>query len=235
MKIMVINPNTSSSMTRHLKEVLEKVKRPDTELTVTNPEHGPITIESAYDEAWATVNMLGLVKRANEENFDALVIACFSDPGLKASREISSIPVLGIMETTLHVASMLGARFTIVTTRKERVPHKVQQVHELGLSHFLASVRNLDLSVAETDTNPSLAKQRIMEVARRAVEEDRAEVIVLGCAGMAGYGEEVERELKVIVLDPSTVTLKVAEAFCDLGLKHCKLGLYSVPPEKEFR
>jgi allantoin racemase len=235
MKIMVINPNTSSSMTEHLKDVLEKTKRRDTELTVTNPEHGPITIESAYEEVWAAANMLELVRRANQEKYDAIIIACFSDPGLRASREISDIPVLGIMETTLHAACMLGARFTIITNRRERVPHKLQQVYELGLGHFLASVRPLELSVADTDANPELAKKRIMEVAKRAVEEDGAEVIVLGCAGMAGYGEEVERQLGVVVLDPSAVTLKIAEALADLGLKHCKLGLYAVPPEKEFK
>ncbi len=235
MKIMVINPNTSASMTDHLKKVLEGIKRIDTSLTVINPEHGPVTIESAYEEAWATVNMLDLVKIANRDKFDAIIIACFSDPGLRASREISDIPVFGIMETTLHVACMLGSRFTIVTNRKERVPHKVQQVHELGLGHFLASVRPLELSVADTDANPNLAQERILKVAKQAIEEDGAEVIILGCAGMAGYGEMVERELNVVVLDPSAVTLKVAEAISDLGLKHCKLGLYAIPPNKEFK
>lgn len=235
MKIMVINPNTSLSMTEHLKKVLEARKREGTQLTVVNPEHGPLTIESAFEESWATVNMFELVKKANEEEYNAIIIACFSDPGLRASREISQIPVFGIMETSLHVACMVGSRFTIVTNRKERVPHKIQQVHELGLGGFLASVRPLDLSVAETDSNPQVAKRKILDVSRQAVEEDRAEVIVLGCAGMAGYEEEIERELKVAVLDPSTVTLKVAEALSEIGLRHSKLGLFARPPEKEFK
>ncbi|MCR4428428.1 MAG: aspartate/glutamate racemase family protein [Caldiserica bacterium] len=235
MKIMVINPNTSSSMTEHLRKVLEERKRPDTQLSVVNPEHGPLTIESAFEESWATVNMLGLVKKANQDGFDGIIIACFSDPGLRASREISDIPVFGIMETSLHIACMLGSRFTIITNRRERVPHKVQQVHELGLGNFLASVRPLNLSVQETDSNPQVAKRRIMEVSRSAVEEDGAEVIVLGCAGMAGYEEEIEKELKVAVLDPSTVTLKFAEALAEIGLRHSKLGLFARPPEKEFK
>ncbi len=235
MKIMVINPNTSLSMTEHLRKVLEARKREGTQLTVINPEHGPLTIESAFEESWATVNMFDLVEKANKEGFDAIIIACFSDPGLRASREISQIPVFGIMETSLHVACMVGSRFTIITNRKERVPHKIQQVHELGLGSFLASVRPLNLSVAETDSNPQVAKGRILDVSRQSVEEDRAEVIVLGCAGMAGYEEEIERELKVAVLDPSTVTLKVAEALSEIGLRHSKLGLFAKPPEKEFK
>jgi allantoin racemase len=235
MRIMIINPNTSISMTDHIREELIPLKRSDTELTVTCPDKGPETIESAYDEAYATPPTLALVKEANAEGYDAVVIACFSDPGLHAAREISSIPVVGIEESSLHMAAMLGAKFSIMTPRKTRIPAKQEEVHIRGMNHFLASVRSLDLSVAETDADPEKTKQRIFEVAAKAVEEDGAEVIILGCAGMAGYAPELEEKLGVKIIDPTAVALKIAEAMVDLGLTHSKTGLYATPPEKMFR
>jgi allantoin racemase len=235
MKIMVINPNTSQSMTNHLRQELERIKRPDTELTVVCAERGPETIESAYDEAFAIPPTLELVKRANQEDYHAIIIACFSDPGLEAAKEISKIPVIGIEESSLHMAAMLGAKFSVITPRRERIPSKREHVHMRGLDYFLASVRSLDLSVAETDAEPEKTKERVLEVAQKAVDEDGAEVIILGCAGMAGYAKEIERKLRVKVLDPSAVALKVAEAMADLGLTQSKRGLFSAPPEKIYR
>jgi allantoin racemase len=160
---MVINPNTSESMTRHLRIELERIKRADTELRVVCPEKGPEAIESAYDEAHAIPPTLELVKKANEEDYDAVILACFSDPGLEAAKEISEIPVVGIEESTLHMAAMLGARFTILTPRRERIPSRRDHVHMRGMDHFLASVRSLDLSVAETDADPAKTKKRVLE------------------------------------------------------------------------
>jgi len=235
MKIMVINPNTSESMTNHLREELNRIKRSDTELTVVCPDKGPETIESAYDEAYAIPPTLELVKKANREGYDAVILACFSDPGLDAAKEISEIPVIGIEESCLHIAAMLGARFSIMTPRRQRIPNRREHVYMRGMSHFLASVRSLDLSVAETDADPERTKKKVLEVARLAAEEDGAETIILGCAGMAGYAPELESKLGVKVLDPSAVALKVAEAMADLGLRHSKLGLFAPPPEKKFK
>jgi len=235
MRIMVINPNTSISMTDHIREELMSLKRSDTELTVTCPDKGPETIESAYDEAYATPPTLELVKKANAEGYDAVVLACFSDPGLHAAREISSIPIIGIEESSLHVAAMLGAKFSIMTPRKTRIAAKQEEVHIRGMDYFLASVRSLDLSVAETDADPEKTKQRIFDVATKAVQEDGAEVIILGCAGMTGYAPELEKKLKIKIIDPTAVALKIAEAIVDLGLTHSKTGLYATPPEKVFK
>jgi allantoin racemase len=234
-RIFVINPNTSVSMTDHIREALTPLKRTDTELTVVCPDRGPETVESAYDEAHAVPPTLELVRKANEEGYNAIVLACFSDPGLDAAKEISSIPVLGIEEASLHVAAMLGARFTVLTPRKERIASRREHVHAKGLDHFLASVLCLDLSVAETDADPTGTKKRILDVAKRAVEEDGAEVIILGCGGMAGYAPEIEEKLNVKVIDPTSVALKLAEAMADLGLVHSKAGLYCTPPKEVFR
>jgi allantoin racemase len=235
MKIMVINANTSESFTDHIREELERVKRSDTELTVLSPERGPETIESAYDEAMAIPPILDLVKKANKERYDAVIIGCFSDPGLEAAKEISTIPVIGIEEATIHLAAMLGAKFSIFTPKRERIPSKKAHIHMRGLDYYLASVRGLGLSVAETDRDPEGTKARVLAEARKAAEEDGAEVIILGCTGMAGYSSQIESKLNVKVLDPTAVALKVAEAMVDLGLVHSKRGLFAIPPEKFFK
>lgn len=230
MKIMVINPNSSKEMTAHLDRVLQQIKNPDTELTVTCPEGGPLTIESAYDEAMCIPGVLPLVKKAEEAGYDAVILACFSDPGLEQAREISNILITGIEETSLHIAAMLGAKFTVLTMTDKRVPSKASHVRRFKLENSLASVRPLGMSVAEIDADADLACKHILEVARQAAEEDGAEVIVLGCAGMAGYAEMVRDELGMEVIDPSSITLKVTEALVTLGLKQSKRGLFSYPP-----
>jgi len=235
MKIMVINPNTSQSMTGHLRRELELIKRPDTELTVVCPEEGPVTIESAYDEAHAIPPTLKLVERANREGYDAVILACFSDPGLEAARELSDILVMGIMEASLHAAAFLGAKFTILTPLATRIPHKEKDVRRFKLEHHLASVRALGMTVAETDADSVRTQARILEVARQAAEQDGAEVVILGCAGMVGYAEAVSRELGLAVVDPSSVALKLTEAMVDAGLRHSKRALYAKPRPKEFK
>jgi allantoin racemase len=235
MKILVVNPNTSESMTKHIKKELDPIKRRDTELTVVCAETGPETIESAYEEAFAIPPTLNWVKRANQQGYDAVVIACFSDPGLEAAKEISTIPVIGIGEATYHMAAMLGAKFTIMTIRKEYIPAVREQVHKRGLDYYLASVKDLGLSVSETDAHPEKTKKRVLDFAKQAVEEDGAEVIILGCAGMSGYAPEIEKKLGAKVLDPTAVALKIAEAMVDLKLVHSKVGLFAQPPEKRFK
>jgi len=234
-KILVINPNTSLSMTDHIRRELEKIKRSDTELTVTCPAVGPVTIESAYDEAIAVPPTLELVRRANSEGFDGVILACFSDPGIHAAKEISDIPVIGIQEASLHVAAMLGYKFTILTPLPRRIPHKHEEVRRYRLEESLASVRALGMTVAETDADPARTKKRIMEVAAEAAEKDGAEVMILGCAGMAGYAAEVERALGIVVIDPAAVALKLCEALIDAGLRHSKRALFARPPQKEFK
>ena len=235
MRIFVINPNTSKSMTDHIRRELEKVKRADTELTVVCPERGPVSIESAYDEALAQPPTLELVRKANDEGYDAVILACFSDPALDAAKEISDIPVIGIEESTMHVAAMLGHKFSITTAFRNRVPTRELHARKHGVESAYASTLVLNMSVLEMDANPEKAKARILEAAKESVERDGTEVIILGCAGLAGYAEDVERELGVVVLDPTSVALKVAEALVDLGLRHSKVGRFARPPVKEIK
>ena len=234
MKILIINPNTSQSMTDKIRRVAEAAKRDDCEVTVICPAHGPITIESSYDEAYAIAPTIDLVKQANEEGYDAIILACFCEVGVEAAKEISSIPVFGLEETTLSVALLLGAKFGIMTEKRPRVAMKELHVRRHGLLERMASIRPLEMSVAELDADPERTKAAGMALARRMVEEDGAEVVIMGCAAMAGYTNDLERELQVPVLDPLVVTLKVAEALVDMGLRHSRVGLYAPPTSANF-
>ena len=229
MRIFVINPNTSHSLTEHIRRELERVKRPETVVTVENPAHGPLSIESAYDEVLAGPGIIELVRKANAEGYDAILLACFADPALDAAREISQIPVIGIEEATLHIAAMLGHKFSILTSSERRVSTRELHVRLRNVENAFASAPVLGMSVLEMDADPEKAKARAIELARKAIEEDGAEVIILGCAGLAGYADEIARRSGAVVLDPTAVAFKIAEALVDLGLRHSKVRRYATP------
>jgi len=233
MRILVINPNSSIEMTQSIRETLERIKRPDTSVEVVRLENAPNAIESATDGAMSVPFLLDRVRWANQEKFDAVIIACFSDPGLEPAREVSDTLVLGIQQATLAVASMLGHKYSILTPLSARIPSKEQDVRRFRMDASCASVRALDLSIAQTEAEPGLTKRRVKDVAQTAIEEDGAEVIILGCAGMVGYGEELERELGIVVLDPTTVAFKMAEALVDSGIRHSKRALFAAPPVRD--
>jgi len=230
MRILVINPNSSAEMTEAIARKLLEVKRPDTDLEVVKIDSGPPVIDSLYDENLVVPEVLALVSKANREGYDAVLIACFSDPGLDAAKEISLVPVVGIGEASLLLASLLGHKFTVITPVRQRIPSKERYVRMLGLAERLASVRSLELSMIDTCRREEETKRATLNVAQKAIEEDGAEVIVLACAGMAGYGD-LSEVLDVPVLDPVAVGLKVAEVLVDLGLTQSKIGLFA-PPEK---
>jgi allantoin racemase len=229
MRILIINPNSSEHMTDKIQSVAEAAKREDCEVTVKRSARGPVTIDSSYDEAYAIGPLIDLVKQASQQDCDAIILACFCEVGVEAAREVSTIPVFGLEETTLSVALLLGAKFGILTERRPRVAMKEQHVRRYGLLDRMACIRPLELSVAELDDDPERVKTAGMPLARQMVEEDGAEVIILGCAAMAGYAEDLESQLQVPVLDPLKVTLKIAEAVVDMGHTHSRVGLYAFP------
>jgi allantoin racemase len=232
-RILIINPNTSRSMTEKIQAVAGQVSREDAEVTVKCLKKGPVTIDSSYDEAYAIAPTIDLVREAVDDDYDAIILACFCEVGVEAAREISPVPVFGLEEVTLATAITLGHKFGILTERHPRVAMKKRHVHGYGLLERMASIRPLELSVAELDAEPERAKASGMSLARRMVEEDGAEVIIMGCAAMAGYSDELEQELGVPVLDPLIVALKFVEAVVDMGKSHSRVGLFAPPTSKE--
>jgi allantoin racemase len=156
MKILVLNPNTSRAVTDRIAGVVQRIARPDTEAVVALILHGPEVLESYYDESLATPHILQAVKEAADQGFDAVIIAAFCDPGLEAIREVSSIPIYALEETSFAVALLLGNKFGILTEKKHKVSVKAQHVRKCGLESRFASVRPLNMGVTEIAENPLL-------------------------------------------------------------------------------
>lgn len=234
MKIKVINPNTTLEMTRGIEEAGRLAARPGTEILAVSPESGPASIESYYDEYLCIPGVLEEVKRGEEEGADAYVIACYGDPGLHAAREVTEAPVIGIAEASMYLASMLAARFSIVTVLPRIRTMMEEMVASYGMSHRVVSIRTTPLGVLDIERDPETSWQMVRDDARKAVEEDDAEAVLLGCAGMADFANSIEEELDVPVIDGVVAAVKFAESVVDLGKKTSKRKTYKPPERKSF-
>jgi allantoin racemase len=230
MRILVINPNASREMSAVIRDQLDAVRRPDAAVVVANPPGAPPAIESALDEAACVPPTLRMVERAAADGFDAVVIACFSDPGLDAAREATTLPVVGIQEAAMHLAAQLGHRFSVLTTLARRAPVRERAALLHGLDRRLASCVPLDLAVLETVVDRERVLARVIAAGRRAIEADGAEVLILGCAGLGDLAPRAQAALGAPVIDPNAAALKLAETLVDLRLAHSRVGLYAAAP-----
>ncbi|MCX8508262.1 MAG: aspartate/glutamate racemase family protein [Rhodobacteraceae bacterium] len=228
MRILVVNPNTTASMTEKIGTAARRVAAAGTEIIALNPARGPASIEGFYDEAMCLAGMLEVIRNAPAH--DAVVIACFDDTGLDAARCLTDRPVIGIGEAAYHMASMIANRFSVVTTLARSVPALEHNLHRYGLIARCARVRSSEVAVLELEEPGSDARLRISAEIGRALAEDRAEAIVLGCAGMADLAEQLACEHGLPVLDGVTCAVGLAETMIKLGLRTSRLGGYSPPP-----
>lgn len=235
MRILFINPNTSEEFTRKIQAIVEKYALPTSEATAKNPSSGPRSIESIYDEILSSPGTLELAI-SEMDHYDGFVIACYSDhPTIYALREITEKPVIGIAEASMYMACMLGYKFSIVTTNQEWEPLLWDAVRHYGLAERCASVRSTGMPVLALESaSPEETDRLILNAARRAIEEDGAEVICLGCAGMAGLDKNIEHELGLPVVDGVVSALKFLEGMVGYGLKTSKRLAYSRPGRKEL-
>lgn len=231
MRILVLNPNTTASMTRKIGAAAERAASPGTQIVATNPAQGPASIEGFYDEAMCVPAMLGVIR--DTPDVDAVVIACFDDTGLDAARCLTDKPVVGIGEAAYHMASMLSNRFSVVTTLARSVPALEHNLHRYGLAARCGRVRASDVAVLELEEPGSNAAQRISAEIARAIQDDRAEAIVLGCAGMTDLAARLSQDHGVPVLDGVSCAVSLAESMVRLGLRTSRKGGYApVPREK---
>ncbi len=234
MRIKVINPNTTESMTQTIAAAAAAVAAPGTEIVAATSPSGPISIEGHYDEAISVIGLLEEVRRGEAEGIDGYVIACFGDPGLLAAREIAAGPVLGIAEAAMHAASFLATGFSVVTTLSRTRIIAEHLVRNYGMEHHCRRVRAIDLPVLELENPRSDARRMITEECRRALDEDGSGAIVLGCAGMADLTAALTHELGVPVIDGVAAGVKMVEALVGLGLKTSKRGDLAYPIKKSF-
>jgi allantoin racemase len=232
MRILVINPNTTASMTRKVGDAARAVAAPGTHIDAVNPDFGPVSIEGYFDEAFSVPGLLAEMSKAPDR--DAYIIACFDDTGLDAARCRVEAPVIGIGEAAFHMASLIAGKFSVVTTLSRSVPAIEHNLHKYGLSSRCARVRASEVPVLDLEKPGSDARGKISAEIRAAITQDRAEAIVLGCAGMADLAQSLSREHGIPVVDGAAAAVKLCEGLVTLGLKTSKIGGYATPRGKPY-
>lgn len=232
-RIAIVNPNTTASMTATVAHAARLVASPTTEIVPVTSSMGPVSIEGYYDEAFALPGLLRAIGEAERDGAGAAVIACFDDTGLDAARAMVHVPVIGICEAALATAALIAKRFTVVTTlERSRVP-----IEELAQRYGMAGrakIRAANIAVLSLEDPNSGARDRLRNEIVRAIAEDNAEAIVLGCAGMADLARILSREFGLPVIDGVGAAVKQAEALVALGLSTSKRGAYASPVAKPY-
>ncbi|MEA5463732.1 aspartate/glutamate racemase family protein [Leptothoe sp. PORK10 BA2] len=232
-RIKIINGNTCGPMTVNINASAQGAKFPQTEIVTVQPQTGPESIESFYDEYLAIPGILEQIILDTES--DAFILACWGDPGIEAAREITARPVVGIAEASLYVANMLAAKWSVVTTL-HRVRDMVEKtVHKTGLTARCASVRTTTLSVLDTEQDRAATLDVLTEASLLAIHTDGAEAICLGCAGMSGLEQQLEDRLGVPVIDAIAAAVKMAESLVSLRKTTSKQLTYRLPELKTIQ
>ena len=235
MNLMILNPNSTASMTDAIVTAARRAALPTTAITaVTGAFPAPASVEGHADAALAIPPILAAIRAAERGKSppSAIIIACFDDPGLLAAREVARAPVLGIAQSAIQVAMLIAARFSIVTTLPRAVPVIEDLVQTYGASHACRKVRSVDLPVLALESDPDKAFARLVAEGRRAMTEDGAEAIVLGCAGMAEMCENLSEALGLPVIDGVVAAVKLAEALASGGFATSKVGSLAYPRNK---
>ncbi len=228
MKILVINPVTTAEWLAEDREYLQGIADTGTEVVMVGLEKGPKSIETYHDEVYAGPGVIRLVRELSD-GVDAVMINCFADPAVDAAREVTEKPVLGPAETSMSVALHLGSAFSVISTFPNTEPWIKRQVRKLGVESRLASAVGVEIPVLDLEKNPDKTVDAIVSAANRAIEHDGAEVIILGCTGMAPLAQAVRERLSVPLIEPAAVTLKMAELLVKLGLRHHRGRSYLIP------
>ena len=207
-EIIVINPNSNEHVTSSMDTALEPLRLTNGPIirSVTNVD-GPSGIESQQDADTAALQVVDIIKRNNSA--DAFVIACFSDPGIFAAREVTNKPVFGIAESGILTALSLGSSFGILAILDTSVPRHIRYIRSLGLEKRLAGDLAIGLGVAEL-SDEKKTFHRLQEVGRKLRDNSGASVLILGCAGMARYRLGLQESLGMAVVDPSQAAVSMA-------------------------
>lgn len=221
MRILIINPNSSADMTGDIDRKAKLYCDPDIEVHTVRTPGAPEYIDTYTDAALACPGMMKILEE-NESLYDAFIVACHCDPNLDVLKEMTEKPVVGIGEASMKLASMIGHRFAVVSIGSRPVPIKEELIRSYGLEKYAGKIQTS--GEALTDCGD---KEAFLAAAKRAVEEDRAEVIVLGCAGMCGLDDFIAEEIGVPVLDGVTCALMIASGLIRMGTGTSKKCRYA--------
>jgi allantoin racemase len=234
MKLLLINPNTSAAMTEGMVTSARAVAAADTQISGCQPSFGPASIEGHFDEVFGAAGVAEQLRLARPDAYDAVVIACFGDPGLDAARELTSAPVLGIAEAAFHAASFVATGFSVVTTMTRTCGIAERLVQRYGFERSCRGIHGTDIPVLALEHCSEDTIAQIEAAASRALAHDRSGAIVLGCGGMAALCRTLQQRLGVPVVDGVSAAVKFAEALVALGLRTAKSGDYAPPLPKRW-
>ncbi|MGE0719573.1 MAG: aspartate/glutamate racemase family protein [Alphaproteobacteria bacterium] len=234
MEIRVVNPNTTASMTAKIGRAAAAVAGPGTRIVAVNPEMGPVSIEGYYDEAFSVPGLLAEIAKGEAAGAAGHIVACFDDTGLDAARSLAAAPVVGIGEAAFHMAALLAHRFTVVTTLSRSIAAIEGNLARYGLAARCARVRAAEVPVLALEERAGEALARIDATIVRAKDEDGADAIVLGCAGMADLAAELSAAHGMPVVDGVAAAVVLVEGLARLGLRTSKAGPYAPPLAKPY-
>ena len=229
-KILIVNPNTTVSMTHTIDAAARAVAAPGTEIVAVTSSMGPASIEGFYDEAFAVPGLIRALLEAPDA--DAGIIACFDDTGLDAARSVARFPVVGICEAALVTAGQLAKRIAIVTTLPRSIVPLEELVRRYGFADR-ALVTACNVAVLDLEKTGSDAVEKLDAEIALALDKG-AEAIVLGCAGMADLALTLSQRFGVPVIDGVAAAVKQAEALVGLKLSTSRRGSYASPAAKSY-
>lgn len=231
MKILVLNPNTSTGVTEKIAAVARSAASSETELEIMTAPYGVPYIATRTEALIG--GQVGLeVLAERERDFDAAVIAAFGDPGLGAMREMFSIPVVGLAEASMLMACPLGRTFSIVSFSSNLEAWYRESVEWNRMDHRLASIRMLDAPFSDVNSVQADFEDLLVDLAGRAIAEDGAEVIITAGAPLAGLASRVRDRIAVPVVEGVAAAVKMAEAMCVLNPRKPMTGSFRRPVAK---
>ncbi len=224
------------------REILADWAGENARIEVGDLEEGPLTIECFSDEALAAAPVAARVRQIIKTGFHAIIIGCYADTGLDVARELSPGPVVGPAQASMHYAAMLGERFSILTPVSSVIPMIRRLVKLYGMDSHLASILAIGASIAEISQARHGVYHLLLEHGKRAIDQDGAEALILGCMSMAfepRLAERLQSELGVPVLNPARIALDVAISISNQNLSQCRrtyhTGLMDISSPSEPR
>ncbi|MGE8372847.1 MAG: aspartate/glutamate racemase family protein [Pseudomonas putida] len=232
MRILIANVNTTEAITEAIAQQARAVAAPGTEIVGLTPWFGAESVEGNFESYLAAIAVMDRVL-AYEGPYDAVIQAGYGEHGREGLQELLNVPVVDITDAAASTAMYLGHAYSVVTTLDRTVPLIEDRLKLSGLYDRCASVRASGLAVLELEADPQRAVQAIVEQAERAVRDDKAEVICLGCGGMAGLDEQIRQRTGVPVVDGVSAAVTIAESLVRMGLSTSKVRTYAPPRMKK--
>ncbi len=231
MHILLLNPNTTESVTNRLLAAAEPVKAAGTRIIPLTAKRGvPYIASRAEAQIGGAIALEMLAEQQGA--YDAAIIAAFADPGLMGARELFDTPVVGMAEAAMLAACMLGKRFAIVTFTPALEAWYEECVEMHGLTGRLAAIRALDESFGSVADVQEEKMEALVHLAARAVHDNRADVVILGGAPLAGLASKVKQRVPVPLVDPVAAAVKMAEALVALSPRKAASGTFRRPGAK---